>query len=157
MHIDLVAVGTKAPAWVKEGYKEYALRMPRECSLNLLEIPSGTRTRAAGTGARAIEQESGRMLAAVPQRNIVVALEESGLAWSTRALAKRLEHWMQSGQNVSLLVGGPDGLSDACRSRADQRWSLSPLTLPHMLVRVVVAEQLYRAWTVLVGHPYHRD
>ena len=157
MHIDLVAVGTRMPSWVKEGYSEYSLRMPRECALKLVEISPGARTKSAGTKARAISQESERMLAVVPRQNIAVAMDETGSPWNTLELAKQLKHWMHSGQNISLLVGGADGLSDACRARANQQWSLSPLTLPHMLVRVVLAEQLYRAWTVLAGHPYHRE
>jgi 23S rRNA (pseudouridine1915-N3)-methyltransferase len=97
------------------------------------------------------------MLAAIPERSLVVALDVGGRAWDTSALAVRLQEWLQSGRDIVLLVGGPDGLSGDCLRRADLRWSLSALTLPHALVRVVLAEQLYRAWTIISGHPYHRS
>jgi len=97
------------------------------------------------------------MLAAIPERSLVVALDVGGSAWDTPGLAARLQEWLQSGRDIVLLVGGPDGLSGDCLRRADLRWSLSALTLPHALVRVVLAEQLYRAWTIISGHPYHRS
>ena len=97
------------------------------------------------------------MLAAIPERSLVVALDVGGSAWDTPALAARLQEWLQSGRDIVLLVGGPDGLSGDCLRRAELRWSLSALTLPHALVRVVLAEQLYRAWTIISGHPYHRS
>ena len=97
------------------------------------------------------------MLAVVAPQQLVVALDVKGRAWSTEQLAEQLQGWLQDGRNLSLLVGGPDGLAPACLERAEQRWSLSPLTLPHPLVRVLLAEQLYRAWTVLNNHPYHRS
>lgn len=96
------------------------------------------------------------MLAAVPRDCHVIALDVTGQAWNTEVLAGRLQGWLGAGRDVALLVGGPDGLAPACLARADTRWSLSPLTLPHALVRVVLAEQLYRAWTLVSGHPYHR-
>jgi 23S rRNA (pseudouridine1915-N3)-methyltransferase len=155
MDINLIAVGTRMPAWINDGYREYARRMPRECCLKLTEIPPGQRTRSASV-PRAIEAEGKRMLDAASPGQRVIALDVQGQGWSTRQLADQLRLWMQDGRDVALLVGGPDGLSEACLARAEQRWSLSPLTLPHPLVRVVLAEQLYRAWTVTTGHPYHR-
>ncbi len=155
MNINLIAVGTRMPAWVNEGYREYARRFPRECRLKLTEIPSGQRVRS-GTVERAVSEEGKRMLAELVPRQRVIALDVNGRSWSTAQLAGQFGQWMQQGQDVSLLVGGPDGLSLSCLERAEQRWSLSPLTLPHPLVRVVLAEQLYRAWTIMVGHPYHR-
>ncbi len=155
MNINLIAVGTRMPAWVNEGYREYARRFPRECRLKLTEIPSGQRVRS-GTVERAVSEEGKRMLAELVPRQRVIALDVNGRSWSTPQLAGQFHQWMQQGQDVSLLVGGPDGLSLSCLERAEQRWSLSPLTLPHPLVRVVLAEQLYRAWTIMVGHPYHR-
>lgn len=155
MQIHLISVGTRMPGWVSEGYEEYARRMPKECGLGLVEIPLGSRSGAASI-RRAMEQEGKRMLAAVPRQSIVVALGETGSMWSTQDLAGHLESWRQTSRNLCLLVGGPDGLPDSCYSRAEHCWSLSRLTFPHMVVRVVVAEQLYRAWTVLAGHPYHR-
>ena len=143
------------PAWVTQGYEEYARRLPRECALRLVEIPMGRRSRTQAP-TTAVEDEGRRMLASVPERARVVALEVGGRAWDTLALAESLREWLQSGRDTALLVGGPDGLSDGCLGCAEQRWSLSALTLPHALVRVVLAEQLYRAWTIINGHPYHR-
>ncbi|HHJ16757.1 MAG TPA: 23S rRNA (pseudouridine(1915)-N(3))-methyltransferase RlmH [Gammaproteobacteria bacterium] len=156
MQINLVAVGTRMPAWVNEGYQEYARRLPRECALKLTEIPLARRARATPV-ARAVDEEGKHMLAAVAPRQLAVALDVKGRAWSTEQLAGQLQGWLQDGRNVSLLVGGPDGLAPACLERAEQRWSLSTLTLPHPLVRVLLAEQLYRAWTILNNHPYHRS
>jgi 23S rRNA (pseudouridine1915-N3)-methyltransferase len=155
MQIALIAVGTRMPAWVTEGYREYARRMPRECSLALTEVPLGRRGKSQPV-ERAVSEEGSRMLAAINEKQRVIALDVGGRGWSTEQLAGELGGWMQDGRDVSLLVGGPDGLAADCLARADQRWSLSPLTLPHPLVRVVLAEQLYRAWTLMSGHPYHR-
>jgi 23S rRNA (pseudouridine1915-N3)-methyltransferase len=156
MRIQLIAVGTRMPAWVQEGFAEYAKRLPRECSLQLVEIPLGKRGKGADV-QRAIAEEGERMLAALPRDCRVIALEVGGRAWSTEQLAGELEGWLGAGRDVALLVGGPDGLAETCRRRADQAWSLSPLTLPHPLVRVLLSEQLYRAWTLYKGHPYHRQ
>jgi 23S rRNA (pseudouridine1915-N3)-methyltransferase len=155
MKIHLIAIGDKMPRWVREGYAEYAGRMPPECSLQLVEI--GARHRGKNADIARITRDEGRiMLDTIPRGSRIIALEVKGRSWSTEDLARQLENWMASGQDVSLLVGGPEGLSPECRERADQQWSLSPLTLPHPLVRVVVAEQLYRAWSILRHHPYHR-
>ena len=156
MQINVIAVGTRMPAWVNDGYQEYARRMPRECSLILTEIPLGQRSKAQPV-ARAVKEEGHRMLAAIGDRQRVIALDVNGRGWSTEQLAGALRDWLQDGSDLSLLVGGPDGLAAGCLARADQRWSLSPLTLPHPLVRVLLAEQLYRAWTLTSGHPYHRS
>jgi 23S rRNA (pseudouridine1915-N3)-methyltransferase len=155
MQIRLIAIGTRMPSWVCEGYQEYARRMPRECSLVLTEIAPGRRGKSQPP-QRAVNEEGKRILAAVNDRQRVIALDVAGRGWSTEQLAGELDGWMREGRDVSLLVGGPDGLSAECLARAGQRWSLSPLTLPHPLVRVVLAEQVYRAWTLLGGHPYHR-
>jgi 23S rRNA (pseudouridine1915-N3)-methyltransferase len=155
MQIHLLAVGEKMPHWVREGFDEFARRLPPECALRLVEIAPGRRGKGADL-ARAIRQEGERMLAALPKGARVVALEVEGRAWRTEQLAERLAGWLAGGQDLALLVGGPEGLAPACRARADERWSLSPLTLPHMLVRILIAEQLYRAWSILQGHPYHR-
>ena len=143
------------PAWVNEGYREYARRFPRECRLELTEIPPGQRARS-GNVERAVAEEGKRMLAAVSADEHVIALDVKGRSWSTEQLASQFRQWMQDGGVIKLLVGGPDGLSVPCLERAQQHWSLSPLTLPHTLVRILIAEQLYRAWTVSIGHPYHR-
>jgi len=156
MRIHLIAVGTRLPGWVSAGYREYARRLPRECRLQLVEIAPGRRGKATGL-VQAREQECRQMLAALPKDCRVIALDVRGETWSTEDLAGQLQDWLGGGRDVALLVGGPDGLAAACTARADQRWSLSPLTFPHALVRVVLAEQLYRAWTLGTGHPYHRS
>ncbi len=156
MRIHLIAVGTRMPAWITEGFREYSKRLPRECSLQMVEIPLAQRGRSR-TVAQSRDEEGRQMLAALPGDCMVIALDVGGQAWSTELLAEQLEQWMASGRDVALLVGGPDGLSAACLERAERRWSLSALTFPHALVRVVVAEQLYRAWTLSTGHPYHRS
>ncbi len=155
MRIHLLAVGQKMPAWVEQGYQEYAHRMPVEAKLELKEIVPGKRGKNADI-KRIVQDEGQRIQAAIPKNNRIVILDVKGKAWSTEQLAERMDVWMQSGQDVSLLVGGPEGLSDEARSLADERWSLSALTFPHPLVRVILAEQLYRAWSVLRNHPYHR-
>ncbi|WP_250656871.1 23S rRNA (pseudouridine(1915)-N(3))-methyltransferase RlmH [Alkalimarinus coralli] len=156
MKIKLIAVGTRMPSWVNEGYAEYARRMPAEFSLELIEVTLGQRGKNADI-ERVIKREGEQMLASVDSSDYVIALEVNGRNWSTEKLASQAENWQMGGRNVALLVGGPDGLSDACRARADQQWSLSPLTLPHPLVRVLLAEQLYRAWSITRNHPYHRQ
>lgn len=155
MQIHLLAVGTRMPGWVSDGYAEYARRLPRECSLKLNEIPLAQRSKSQPV-SRAIEDEGRRMQAAIGKNHRVIALDVRGQGWSTDQLAGQLRDWMQDGRDVSLLVGGPDGLAGDCLQAATQRWSLSPLTLPHPLVRVILAEQLYRAWSLNSGHPYHR-
>lgn len=155
MRIHLIAVGERMPSWVQQGHEEYAKRLPPECSLRLIEIAPGRRGKGSDL-ARAIQEEGERMLAAVPKGSLILALDERGKEWTTLELAEQLRDWLQGGRDVALLVGGPDGLAPACRDRAKEIWSLSRLTLPHPLVRVVVAEQLYRAWSVLQNHPYHR-
>lgn len=143
------------PGWVAAGFEEYARRLPRELELRLRPVEAPHRSRALSPVT--LREEEGRaLLAALPQAATTVALDQRGEPWSTEDLARRLEGWMRSGGDVALLVGGASGLAAPCLERADRAWSLSPLTLPHMLVRVVVAEQVYRAWTWLSGHPYHR-
>jgi len=143
------------PGWVDTGYREYAKRLPPECSLHLHEIEPGHRSK--GASAEVARREEGtRMLAALPKGAQVVALDQRGKTWSTEQLAKMLAGWMADGRDLAMLVGGPEGIADSCCARADLLWSLSPLTFPHPLVRVLLAEQLYRAWSFLKGHPYHR-
>jgi len=156
VRIHLIAVGTRMPAWVVDAYQEYAKRLPRECTLQLVEIPLSKRRKSLGA-AQAAEEEGQYLLASLPKDCTVIALDVRGNSWSTEELAARLQDWLASGRDVALLVGGPDGLSAACLKRADLKWSLSALTYPHSLVRVVLAEQLYRAWTINSGHPYHRS
>lgn len=155
MKIRLLAVGQKMPAWVTAGYSEYATRMPPECRLELIELPLAQRAKSAPL-ERAIQQEGERMLATLSGNEHLIALDVHGKAWSTEQLADELAGWMQDGRDIALAIGGPDGLANGVLERAERRWSLSPLTLPHPLVRIVVAEQLYRAVSILKNHPYHR-
>lgn len=143
------------PAWVESAVADYAKRMPRELPLEVVEIPPASRA-ARYDAARAMAQEGERLLGRLSERDHVIALEVVGRAWDTPALAKWLEVRRLAGQNVALLIGGADGLDPAVSARAHERLSLSPLTLPHAIARVVLVEQLYRAWTIIAGHPYHR-
>lgn len=155
MQISLIAVGTRMPTWVTQGYEEYARRLPAECSLQLVEVPAGKRGKGADI-TRITQKEGQQTLAAVPTGTRVVAMDVKGHPWSTEELAKELDSWRHDGRDVALLVGGPEGLAPECLKSADRRWSLSNMTLPHPLVRIVIAEQLYRAWSLLHNHPYHR-
>lgn len=155
MRIRLIAVGHKMPKWVVEGYDEYAKRLPKDFALELVEIPMSPRGKNTDI-AKAIRKEGDLMLEAIPSSDKVIAMEVLGKEWSTDQLADQTEQWRMDGYNVSLLVGGPDGLDPRCTARADQVWSLSRLTLPHPMVRILLAEQIYRAWTLMNNHPYHR-
>ncbi len=155
MRIHLLAVGIRMPNWVKQGYHEYACRMPKECALVLQEIPPAKRVKGMSVKQQ-IEQEGNRLLTAIPRNSTVVALDLCGHQWSTDKLASNLSSWLQSGRALTVMIGGADGLSKDCLERADYRWSLSALTFPHPLVRVMVAEQLFRAWSIIRNHPYHR-
>lgn len=155
MRVKVVAVGRRLPAWQQQGFEDYARRLPKECAMTLTEIPAAARTKSTPT-AQAIDKESERMLAALGKNDYVIALDQPGARYSSEELAGLLDTWLTQGRDLAMLIGGADGLSDACRSRAELRWSLSDLTLPHGLVRVLVAEQIYRAWSILRGHPYHR-
>lgn len=155
MRILLLAVGQKMPAWIEQGYQEYAQRMPAEARLELKEIAPGKRGKNADI-RRIVEDEGRRLIDAIPRSAHIVLLDVEGRSHSTEQLAQRMDDWMHSGQDICLLVGGPEGLSAECRALAHERWSLSSLTFPHPLVRVILAEQLYRAWSVLRNHPYHR-
>lgn len=149
----LIVVANRQPAWVDSGFDEYAKRLRGSVKFKLR--PIGLARRSSGI-ERARDAEGRRVLAALPSRAHVVALSEQGRQWSTRELAARLEDWLGRGLPVCLLIGGPDGLSEACLERSDETWGLSKLTLPHGLARIVVAEALYRAFSVLTRHPYHR-
>lgn len=155
MKIHLIAVGQKMPAWVTQGYEEYARRLPADCALLLHEIPAGKRGKNADV-KRILEEEGKRVIEKIPKGAHVVAMEVGGKNHTTEKLAARLDDWRNQGGDVALLIGGPEGLSDDCRGIANEQWSLSNLTLPHPVVRVVVAEALYRAYSVLINHPYHR-
>jgi 23S rRNA (pseudouridine1915-N3)-methyltransferase len=143
------------PDWVNAGYQEYAKRLPAECSLRLREIDPARRGKGVDA-SRAVREEGQRLLTAIPKGARVIALDVRGTPWATEDLAGQLAGWLRGGCDIALLVGGADGLSDDCLANAAERWSLSPLTLPHPLVRILLSEQLYRAWSLLQHHPYHR-
>lgn len=143
------------PAWINEGFTDYAKRLTGELSLELIELPAEKRGKNADL-ARIKQTEGDRLLAAIPKNCLIITLAIKGKNWSTEQLASQLTDWQRTGQPIAFLIGGPEGLSDACNQRADLAWSLSPLTFPHPLVRVILAEQLYRAWSITKNHPYHR-
>lgn len=155
MRLLVVAVGTRMPAWVTAGFDDYRARMPHDARIELKEIKPEKRL-AGMSVARALEREAGRIEAAVSAGCLRVALDERGRSFDSAALARSLAQWRGAGRDVAFLVGGADGLSAPLKSSAAMLLSLSPLTLPHGLARVVLAEQLYRAHTMLIGHPYHR-
>ena len=155
MKARLVAVGERAPGWVAEGFGEYQKRLSHGLPLVLVEIAPGIRGKGRDA-ARAMQDEGERVMAALPKGSWAVALDGRGNALSSERLAARLEHWRGQGRDLCFLIGGPEGHAADVLARADERWSLGPLTLPHMLVRLLLAEQLYRAVSMLANHPYHR-
>ncbi len=156
MKLLVVAVGTRMPSWVDAGFTEFARRMPREMPLELIEIKAEPRT--TGKTVEAMQSaEAARIVTALPARCRRVILDEHGRDLTTAALAARLEAWREGGEDIALIVGGPDGLTDALKRDASESIRLSSLTLPHALVRPLLAEALYRAWSVTRNHPYHRE
>jgi 23S rRNA (pseudouridine1915-N3)-methyltransferase len=155
VRVALVAVGQRMPAWVTEGFSEYTKRLRPRLPLELVEIPAAKR--GSGDVARAMAEEGRKLLAALRPQDHVVALDERGKSRTSLELSRWLAARQQAGNDLAFLVGGADGYAPEVLERANERWSLSPLTLPHALVRVVFAEQLYRAVTLLDGHPYHRE
>lgn len=157
MKLLVVAVGQRMPAWVDAGFEEYARRMPREASLKLIEVKPEPRSAQSRDVERLLAGEGKRIAAAVPGNAYRIALDEHGRTCSTLELAERMAAWQMAGRDIAFLIGGPDGLSGSIKRAADLLWSLTPLTLPHGLVRIILAEQLYRACSVLRNHPYHRE
>ena len=155
MKIQLICVGTKMPDWVEAGVAEYRKRLPRDFELGITEIALAQRGKGGDVG-KAMAKEGEACLRAVGKGDFIVALDVRGKALDTPQLAAQLRLLRDGGRNLSLLVGGPDGLAPDCLAAADARWSLSPLTFPHPIVRVILAEQLYRSWSILTNHPYHR-
>ena len=155
MKVRVVAVGSRMPGWVREAYDDYVTRLASHLKISLTEIDPGARS-SAQTPRKAIETEGRRLLAAVRSEEFVVALDERGCEMTTRELASWLATKMREGADLAFLIGGPDGFAPEVLQRSNFQWSLSRLTLPHALVRVVLAEQLYRAHGVLANHPYHR-
>ena len=156
MKLILVAVGTRMPAWVDTAFDDFAKRMPRELPLQLVEVKAEPRTTGKTVDVM-MALEAARIEAALPPRCRRLILDERGADLSTRALAKRLEHWQDGGDDIAIIIGGPDGLDPALKATAHETMRLSSLTLPHALVRVMLAEAIYRAWSVLKNHPYHRE
>ncbi len=156
MKIYLLAIGQRMPAWVEQGYKEYASRLSTTVQIELKEIPAAKRVR--NSVIEKIKQDEGkRLLNAVPAGAKIIVLDEHGKSQTTKQLAVHLDDWIQMSQDVAILIGGADGLSAECIQRADYKWSLSAFTFPHPLVRIILVEQMYRAWTLLNNHPYHRE
>lgn len=145
------------PSWVDTGTGEYLKRLPRNFELTVTELPLAKRTKSASNVKKICETEGQSLLKAVPNEHYLIALDEKGKSLSTISMAGRFKEIMESGKDISMIVGGPDGLSKECLDAANEIWSLSALTLPHTIVRIVVAEQVYRAWSILNGHPYHRE
>jgi 23S rRNA (pseudouridine1915-N3)-methyltransferase len=150
----VVAVGHRVPAWVDAGFAEYAGRMPRDARIQLLALKPAPR---GGPLKRVLETEGERILAAIPAGCYKVALDERGAPLATMEVARRIAGWRNAGRDIAFVIGGADGLSENVKKSADLTWSLSPLTLPHGLTRVLLAEQLYRAVSILHNHPYHRE
>ena len=155
MRLSIVAVGQKVPGWAQEAWDDYAKRFPPELKVELKAVK--TEPRASKTRETLLAAERQRIEAAIARGTHVVALDERGTALTTKALAERLTAWQGEGQDVALVIGGPDGLDPEFRRLAHERIRLSDLTLPHAMVRVLLIEQLYRAWSVNAGHPYHRE
>ena len=155
MKARLIAVGERAPSWVAQGFADYRQRLSHWLPLELIEIEPGLRGKGRDA-VRATSDEGARVIAALPKNALVVALDGRGREWSSEQLSQRLEHWRGQGRDLAFLIGGPEGHAPEVLQRADEQWSLGALTLPHMLVRLLVAEQLYRAASMLANHPYHR-
>lgn len=156
MDLIIAAVGTRMPHWVDEAFAEYLKRMPREAKIKLLEIKPDKRD-GGKTAQQVMSAEAARIEDALPKDCIRIVLDEHGKSFTSQALAKKMQVWLGSGRNVALIIGGADGLAPEIKARADLIWALSPLTLPHGMVRVLLAEQLYRAHSILHNHPYHRE
>lgn len=156
MHIRLLAVGDRQPAWVEDAFKQYTARYPREWKFRLDTIATARRNKN-DKSLQAMDVEGEKLLAKLNPNEQVVLLDEQGKQFSSKELAGKLSEWQGDARDLCFIIGGPDGVSNACRQRADATWSLSRLTLPHGMARAVFSEQLYRAWSLQTGHPYHRE
>lgn len=156
MKLRLIAVGTRMPAWVSEGFENYQKRLPIEYKFELISIPPSKRNKNSHIPSLVAEEEK-KIVAAIPKHSKIVVLDEKAKLCNTKQLAETLQQWQSNSEDISFLIGGPDGLSTSCLNKANYGWSLSPLTFPHPLVRIMLVEQLYRAWSLLKNHPYHRD
>ena len=156
MHIRLIAVSDRQPAWVGDAFDEYAKRLPGQWRFRLDVVSTARRSGDHSGAGKAVETEGSKVLRQLKPSEQVVLLDETGQEYTSAGLAEQLRSWQSAGSDLTFVIGGPDGVSAACRERANSRWSLSHLTLPHGLARIVLVEQLYRASTLLQGHPYHR-
>lgn len=156
MHIRLIAVGDRQPRWVGDAFETYTARFPPHWKFQTETIATAKRTKVGDAG-RAIDKEAEAILGKLGPGEQVVLLDERGKQLTSKNLAERLQSWQADGRDLTFIIGGPDGVSDRCRQRADFTWSLSDLTLPHGIARILFSEQLYRAWSLTAGHPYHRD
>jgi 23S rRNA (pseudouridine1915-N3)-methyltransferase len=156
MHLRILAVGDRQPQWVDDALSTYAGRLPREWAFRLDVLPTARRGKS-NTTARAVEDEGARLLDRLGRDEQLVLLDERGRSLSSKSLSAKLEGWQAEGRDLAFVIGGPDGVSADVRQRASFVWSLSDLTLPHGMARVLLVEQLYRAWTLSTGHPYHRQ
>lgn len=155
MIISIVCIGKNMPAWVLTGCEEYQQRLPADYQLRFIEIPAEKRTKQADI-KKIIEKEEEKILAAIPKQSYCIALDRIGKSIDTKMLAKGIQTWHDIGQDICFVVGGPEGLSETFLKQSKEIWSLSALTLPHPMVRVILAEQIFRAWSIIVNHPYHR-
>ena len=156
MQIDLIAVGKKMPSWIESGFKEYAKRLPKNINFKLIEINPAIRSKN-NNAENYKQKEQENILNTLVDNSLIIALDEKGKAISSTKLANKLQTWNDENQHVSLIIGGADGLSKEIKNKANELWSLSEMTLPHGLVRVMIAEQIYRAWSITQNHPYHRE
>ena len=155
MQFDLIAIGKRMPAWIDSAFCEYSKRLPESINFNLIEVAPATRSKNKNLEQlKKIEEE--KINAVIASNNLIIALDEKGKTISSNSLSVQLQTWMDDQQHISILIGGADGLSLSIKNKADQIWSLSEMTLPHGLVRIIMIEQLYRAWSIINRHPYHR-
>jgi len=156
MKIHLIAVGKKMPGWVNTGYAEFSKRMPPELQLTLIEISPSIRNKSTPI-EKNLKEEGKRIQSAIPVNSKLIVLDEKGKNFSSITLSRKMESWFPMGQDIAIIIGGADGIDPTIKQQADELWSLSSLIMPHALVRIFIAEQLYRAWSILKGHPYHRE
>jgi len=156
LKIHLIAVGKKIPEWINAGFSEFSKRMPPELQINLIEITPSIRNKATPI-EKNIKEEGERIQSAIPSNSKLIVLDEKGTSFNSIALSKKMESWLPMGQDITLVIGGANGIDPVIKKQANEKWSLSSFTLPHALARVLIAEQLYRAWSILQGHPYHRE
>ena len=156
MRIDLIAVGKRMPDWIESGIKEYKKRLPKHINFNIIEITPAIRSKS-NSAENYKQKEEEKILGAIPAGSTIIALDEHGRLIGSQSLADQLQNWIDEQQHISLIIGGADGLSKTIKKKAHHTWSLSKMTLPHGLVRVMLVEQLYRAWTITQNHPYHRE